>query len=46
MAPQAALLDPKLQEAIYKANGSGCVWHPIANRLVYASPYSRDAAVR
>ncbi len=43
--PQAGLLDPKLQEAIYQANGSGYIWHPITDQLVYASRFPRDAAV-
>lgn len=43
--PQAELLDPKLQEAIYQANGPGYIWHPIVNQLVYVSRYPHGAAV-
>lgn len=43
--PRAELLDPKLQEALYQANGPGYIWHPILNQLVYVPRYPHAADV-
>jgi Arc/MetJ-type ribon-helix-helix transcriptional regulator len=41
--PNATLLDQSLQEAVYEANGSEAVWHPLKKQMVSTSRYPCEA---